>query len=80
MSPKPNIYIPMPKSEGYGGNLRDQLAQKYGDPTVTRAETAVIINILIYMGIIKGSEFQDMIVQACERIDGERRKAAGIRD
>ena len=74
------IYVPMPKSEGYGGNLRDELVQKFGEPTVTRAETAVIINILIYMGVMKGSEFRDMIVTMCNRIDDERRKAAGIRD
>lgn len=79
MPPK-GIYVPMPKADGYGGNLRDQLVQKYGDATVTRAETAVIINILIYMGVMKGAEFQDMIVTACNRIEDERRKAAGIRD
>lgn len=70
----------MPRSEGYGGNLRDELAQKYGEPTVTRAETAVLINILIYIGVIKASEFRDMIVTMCEKIEDERRRAAGIRD
>ena len=78
--PGGRVYVPMPKTEGYGGNLRDELAKKYGEPTVTRAETAVIINLLIYMGVIKGSEFREMIVTACERIEDERRKAAGIRD
>lgn len=74
------IYVPMPTAEGYGGNLRDQLAQKYGEPTVTRAETAVLINILIYMGVMKASEYRDMIVTMCEKIDGDRRRAAGIKD
>ena len=77
---RPGIYVPMPKSEGYGGNLRDELVQKFGDATVTRAETAVIVNILIYMGVMKAAEFREMITTMCTKIDDERRRAAGIRD
>lgn len=70
------IYVPMPQAEAYGGSYRDELAKRWGDPTVTRAETAVIINVLIYIGVFKKEEFVEMVETMCRKIDSDRQEQA----
>lgn len=75
------IWVPMPESKMYGqrgAGRRDQLVGQYGEATVTRAETAVILNLLYLIGVIKPSEFFDAMVQQCRRIEDERQGAAHL--
>lgn len=73
------IWVPMPESQMYKKSVsRDNLVQRYGEATITRAETAVILNLLMIMGVVKPGEFVDAIVAQCERIENERRTAAGL--
>lgn len=74
------IYVPMPESGSYGEGTRDKLVSKYGEASVTRAETAVLINLMIAVGVIKQSEFIGYMVEILEKVEENRRRAAGIRD
>lgn len=73
------IYVPMPEAGAYGEGLRSQLVSKYGEASVTRAETAVLINIMIALGVIKQSEFLNYMVEVLEKTEDRRRMAAGIK-
>jgi hypothetical protein len=70
----------MPEAGAYGEGTRGKLVQEYGEASVTRAETAVIVNIMIALGIIKQSEFVAYLVEVLEKTEDRRRKAAGYRD
>jgi hypothetical protein len=74
------IYVPMPESGAYNEGTRGQLVQKFGEASVTRAETAVIINIMIALGIIKQREFLAYMVEILEKVEERRKQQAGIRD
>lgn len=75
MSMGRRIYVPMPTAQTYHGT-RDSLVQKYGEASVTRAETAVIINVMEAMGVIKHSEFVDYMVQILEKTEQRRQEQA----
>jgi hypothetical protein len=73
------IWVPMPESDMYKKTMsRDQLVQRYGEATISRAELAVILNILFVSGVIKPNEFYDAMIQQCERIESVRRAVAGL--
>lgn len=68
------IHVPMPEAQHYEGGLRDRLVQKYGEASVTRAETAILINIMTTLGVIKQSEFIDYMVQVLEKTEQRRQQ------
>lgn len=74
------IYVPMPEAGIYGESTRDKLVSKYGDASVTKAEIAVLINLMVAVGVIKLSEFVGYMVEILEKTEENRRRAAGIRD
>ena len=69
----------MPSAELYRKTVsRDALVERYGDSTVVRAEIATIMNIMIASRICTSSEFVDVMIQQCERIETERRQDANL--
>jgi hypothetical protein len=73
------IYVPMPETEMYARTVsRDKLVETYGEATVTRAESAVVMNLLYLLGMIKPSEFIDAVVAQCRRIEDKRRADARL--
>jgi hypothetical protein len=73
------IWVPMPESDMYRKSVsRERLVDKYGEATVSRAEVASILNILYATGQIRPSEFFDIMVRQCERVEDERRKQANL--
>lgn len=73
------ILVPMPESELYKKSVRrDEIVSRYGETTVSRAEVATILNIMMITGVVKPGEFIDLMVRQCERIDEERRLAARL--
>lgn len=81
--PKPLIhdYVPMPESEGTYPRIqdrskRDLLIRQYGEVSVMHAEVAVCVNIMIQLGIIKKSEFVDLVVRALTAADVARQRHA----
>jgi hypothetical protein len=75
------IWVPMPETEMYKRTVkRDDLVGRYGEATVSRAEVAVILNLLYMTKIIKPNEFVDLMHMQCERIEDERRAAARLEE
>lgn len=75
--PKGHIYVPMPASNAYGyPSKRDQLIRRYGEVSVMHAEVAVCVTILMEIGIIKKSEFVDLVEQALAAADRRRQLQA----
>lgn len=73
------IWVPMPESEMYKRSVkRDHLVERFGEATVSRAEVAVVLNLLYMMNVIKPNEFVDLMVMQCERIEDERRADARL--
>lgn len=73
------ILVPMPESELYKKSKpRDDLVRRYGEATVSRAEVATVLNILYITRICSPSEFMDTMIHQCQRIEEERRLAAGL--
>jgi len=73
------IWVPMPETEMYRKSVpRDELVQKYGEATVSRAEVATILNIMYVTGVVKPNEFVDVMINQCRRIEEERRTAARL--
>lgn len=73
------IWVPMPETEMYKRTVkRDELVNRYGEATVSRAEVSVILNLLYMTGMIKPNEFVDLMMMQCERIEDERRAAARL--
>jgi hypothetical protein len=73
------IYVPMPETEMYKKSVsRDDIVNQFGEATVSRAEVAVVLNILYMTGMIKPNEFVDLMIMQCRRIEDERRSAARL--
>ena len=78
------IYVPQPATRGYsaGGNdpvsVRDRLVQEYGDGTVTRAELATVLDVIILSGLIKPQEFFEVMTKRLAHLDQMRRAAANL--
>lgn len=72
--PKEHIYVPMPQAKSiYGeGSKRDQLIRRYGEVSVMHAEVAVCVTILAELGVIKKTEFVDLVIGALEAADRKR--------
>jgi len=77
--PPRKVWVPMPQSDLYPRSItRDEIVSKFGETTVGKAEMAVVMNLLYLMGAIKPTEFVDLVVRQCQRIDEERRKVVGL--
>ena len=80
----PKVWIPQPATKLYGAggadpeSLRDRLVDSYGEGSVERAEISVVLDLLMISGIIKPSEFIDLMQKKLYRIDQKRRAAAGL--
>jgi hypothetical protein len=73
------IYVPMPETEMYKKSVsREEIVNRYGEATVSRAEVSVVLNILQMTGMIKPNEFIELMIMQCRRIEDERRKAANL--
>jgi hypothetical protein len=68
----------MPASKTvYGeGSKRDQLIQRYGEVSVMHAEVAVCVTVLVELGIIKKSEFVELVESALKVADIRRQRHA----
>ena len=76
--PKGHIYVPMPQSKSiYGdGSKRDQLIKRYGEVSVMHAEVAVCVTIMAELGIIKKSEFVELVEGSLRAADIKRQRQA----
>lgn len=76
--PKPHIYVPMPQSRSvYGeGSKRDQLIKRYGEVSVMHAEVAVCVTVMVELGVIRKSEFAEMVEAALAAADIKRQRMA----
>lgn len=76
----------MPAGKLYGADgahpqsVRDQLVQQYGEVSVNSAELSVILDVMMVTGMIKPSEFIDLIQRKLHRIDQQRRAAARLEE
>ena len=61
-------------------DIRSQLIAKHGETTVLWAELAVVIQLLFAQGVIKPTEFADLVSRQLGRIEERRRQAAGLPD
>lgn len=81
--PKPHIYVPMPQSDvAYGPPaddkmpVRDRLIRRYGEVSVMHAEVSVCITVMMGLGLLKKSEFVEMVTQALASADVRRQRQA----
>lgn len=76
--PKGHIYVPMPQSNSiYGqGGKRDQLIRRYGEVSVMHAEVAVCVTIMAEIGVIKKSEFVELVESSLQAADIRRQRQA----
>jgi hypothetical protein len=78
------IWVPMPAAGLYGVDrahpqtIRDRLVAEYGEVTVNSAELSVVLDVMMVTGMIKPSEFVDLMRKKLHRIDEERRRRAGL--
>lgn len=71
--------VPMPASKvvyGEGGTKRDQLIRQYGEVSVMHAEVAVCVTVMVELGIIRQSEFVQLIENALQAADYQRHRQA----
>jgi hypothetical protein len=71
----------MPATKLYGSNsesLRDRFVAQYGETTVHKAEHQVLLDLMLLLGVIKPSEFVDVLTKKLQRVDDLRRHAAGV--
>lgn len=76
---KRRTIVPMPASKSvYGetGGKRDQLIQRFGEVSVMHAEVAVCVTVLVELGIIKRSEFVELVENALKAADIRRQRHA----
>lgn len=68
----------------YGGNRQAkdyrnrELIPKYGTATVQLAEVTAVIEIMFVTGMIKPTEFAEMVGRICYKIDQRRRAEANL--
>lgn len=81
MARVPNVILPTPDYGSRSGNyVRDRLVQEYGETNVMKAEIAICIQLLMMNGVIKGSQFIEMLEVVLKKADDRNRAAAGFRD
>ena len=84
MSNPKKIWVPQPATRLYGAQgadperIRDRLVDAYGEGTVQRAELSVVLDLMMLNGIIKPSEFIDVMQRKLHKIDESRRAAANL--
>jgi hypothetical protein len=68
----------MPASKNaYGeGNKRDQLIRRYGEVSVMHAEVAACVTILMHLGIVKKTEFVELVEHSLQAADIRRQSQA----
>lgn len=85
--PKPHIYVPMPQSDAAYGppppdgktlSVRDRLIRQYGEVSVMHAEVAVCVTVMMELGIIKKSEFTELVSRALAAAEIRRQRQAGM--
>lgn len=75
------VQVAMPSADLYRKTVsRDTLVNQFGESTVLRAEMATMMNVMIATGICTASEFVDIMIQQCQRIEQERRRDAGLEE
>jgi hypothetical protein len=78
------LWVPMPASKLYQAqgadpeSLRDQMVRQFGSTTVQEAELSCILDLLMVMGVVKPSEFVDLMQKKLHRIDQRRRMMAQL--
>lgn len=78
------IWVPMPATRLYGADgahpqtVRDKFVERYGEATVTQAELSAALDIMMLTGMIKPSEFIEVIGRKLHRIDEHRRAMARL--
>lgn len=75
--------VSMPATDLYGAvrpdTIRDRFVREYGEATVTRAEIQVCLDLFMLMGVVKPSEFVDVLERKLKRVDLERQIEAGLK-
>ena len=78
------VWVPTPASKLYAdrqGNtpetIRERFERQYGEATVTRAELSTVLDVMMMTGMIKPSEFIEVISRKLARIEAMRQDAAG---
>lgn len=81
--PEPDkIWVPQPATNLYGSNpesIRDRYVRMYGEATVHNAEHQIILDLMLLNGVIKPTEFVEVLDRKLRRIDDMRRSAAGVK-
>lgn len=78
------IWVPQPATRLYGAegmdpqSMRDRFVQQYGESTVTQAELSTTLDIMMMVGMIKPSEFIEVMARKLHRIDEHRRAQARL--
>lgn len=78
------IWVPQPASRLYGAGggdpetMRDRLVDAYGEGSVQRAELSTCLDLFMLNGIIKPSEFIEVIQRKLYKIDQQRRGIANL--
>jgi hypothetical protein len=76
------IWVPQPASKLYGAqgadpeSIRDQLVDMYGENTVQRAELSILLDLMMLNGVIKPTEFIEVMQKKLYKLDQKRRVAA----
>ena len=77
------LWVPQPATRLYSAagepeSVRDQFVKQYGEGSVEKAEISIVLDLLYLNGIIKPSEFMDLMFKRLHQIDEMRRAAAGL--
>jgi hypothetical protein len=76
----PNIIMPTPEYGKGGEYVRDRLVRQFGETSVMKAEIAICIQLMMMNGIIKGSQFVELLEQVLKKNEDRRRAQAGFKD
>jgi len=78
------IWVPEPATKLYGTSggdpqtVRDRLVQEYGEGSVQRCELAVLLDLAMITGQIRPEEFMYVMQVRLDKLDQQRRAAAGL--
>lgn len=73
------VGVAMPTADTYKKTIsRDAIVAQYGESTVSRAELAAIMNIMIATGIVRPQELVDIVIRQCEMAETKRRQDANL--
>ncbi len=87
MPPKTKgLWVPQPAAKLYGAGgsdpetVRDKMVEMVGEATVQKAELSVVLDLLFLNGVIRPSEFVELMMKKIHRIDERRRAAARLEE